>query len=132
MSPMKIRFLVTMISVISIASIALLTGILELLSRALSLSEETLASLQRGAVLGQLLLLAIQAIEKIYTGYKVVKAYETAPESAYHVDVSNAEEEFEVCVENAPSTCDSSDAPILTKRILSKEDSFESATSENY
>ena len=132
MSPMKIRFLVTMISVISIASIALLTGILELLSRALSLSEETLASLQRGAVLGQLLLLAIQAIEKIYTGYKVVKAYKTAPESAYHVDVSNAEEEFEVCVENAPSTCDSSYTPILTKRILSKEDSFESATSENY
>ena len=131
MSPMQIRFLVTMISVVSIASIALLTGILELLSRSLSLSEETLASLQRGAVLGQLLLLAIQALEKIYTGYKVVKAYETAPESAYHVDVSNAEEEFEVCVENAPSTCDSSDAPILTKRILSKEDSFESATSEN-
>ena len=81
--------------------------------------------------MGQIILLAIQALEKIYAGYKVVKAYETAPESAYLDNAPSPEEEFEVCVETAPNTCNSSDSPILTKRFTSREDSFESAMSEN-
>ena len=71
MSPNQ-KYVVTLISICVIATLALATGMVELFQRILHLTEETRSLLQEVALTGQIMLLVAQAVEKIQAGLRVI------------------------------------------------------------
>ena len=126
MSPNQ-KFVLTLVSICFIATLALATGMVEMVEMILHLSEKTRSHLQGVAVIGQILLLVAQSIERIHAGLRVIRDFKAAPQPIFGDDVSCAGEELEICVQTGPAR-HSPDYTILTQRHLSREESFVSAS----
>ena len=129
MSPNQ-KYVVTLISICVIATLALVTGMIELFQHILHLTEETRSVLQSVALTGQVLLLVTQAMEKIHSGLRVIQVFQAAPQPILSHDVSSAGGELEICIQTTPGR-HSPDYTIITQRHLSTQESFVSAECED-
>ena len=113
------KFMMTLVSVAIVAALAFLTGLLKMLHRVLDLSEETRTHLQGIAVVGKVLLLVAQTLERMHAGFKVIRDFKAAHQPTPDENAVSAREDLEICVQTGPSR--HSDYTILTHRFLSRE-----------
>ena len=100
MSPNQTYYL-SIASVIAIVTIALVTAILEVFQILLNLPEDTRAALQSAALIGQVLLLLAQVIEKLHSGLRTTREYQAMQQPGPSCDVSDVSEELEPCIHPA-------------------------------